>query len=68
MKINNNLGRKSLKDYNDEANCKDLTDHAECLCQFSLPVLFAQASGGPKQKTIIVKVSMIHFFLIKSEM
>lgn len=66
----NNLGGKFLKDYNGEANCNHkpgLTEqHTEYLWKFPLPVLFAQASGGPK--IFIVKVSMTNFFLIKSGM
>ena len=51
MKINNNLESKFLKDYTDEANRNNklgLTEHAECQWQLSLPVLFAQVSGRPR--------------------
>lgn len=51
MKINNNLGTKFLKVYNDEANHNHklgLIGHAKCLQQLHLPVLFARASGRPK--------------------
>lgn len=51
MKINNNLGGKFLKDYNNEASHNHklgFTEHGECLWQLFLPILFAQVSGTLK--------------------
>lgn len=62
MKINNNLGSKILKNYNDGANHNltlDHPEHAECLCNY--PQLFYLRGLQVDQKIFTVKVSMTDF-------